>query len=279
MLAKIVQEANPSQEAGLELSELSEPNAVVVGIGGAGSKFVNYLTLRGSGHRTVAINTDQASLESIKADSKLLVGPNVARGQGAGGHPEIGLAAAEGAVDAILESIAGHKLVFVVGAMGGGTGTSVTPMVAQLAKDNGAMVMPIAMMPFSAEVTRQEVAQAGLANLRQVSPKNILVLSNDNLLKSCPGASIFSAFETMNNLIGQFIDTTHAEIVTALKAVSTKVVEAPAPAPEPATPARLEVEIEILDALDEGMVPESEIIAPAPIHAEMDMFDPMLPSA
>lgn len=137
--------------------EFGEARIVVVGCGGAGNNTINRLMEIGiQGAETIAINTDKQHLEVIQADKKILIGATLTRGLGAGGYPEIGRKAAEMAKNILEEQLKGADLVFVTAGMGGGTGTGSAPVVAEVAKENGAIVVGVVTYPFKIERARMK---------------------------------------------------------------------------------------------------------------------------
>ena len=124
-------------------------NIKVVGCGGCGSNMVTWLFNKGIEGATVyAANTDALHLSVAKADEKLLLGKELTRGLGAGGKPKVGREAAKEAVVDLKKAVGGADMVFVLCGMGGGTGTGAAPVVAQLAKETGAVVIGVVTMPF-----------------------------------------------------------------------------------------------------------------------------------
>ncbi|HIH45424.1 MAG TPA: cell division protein FtsZ, partial [Candidatus Methanoperedenaceae archaeon] len=132
-----------------ETEDFGTPKIVVVGCGGGGNNTINRLFNIGiTGAETIAINTDRVHLDNISADKKILIGKSLTRGLGAGGYPEIGRRAAELARNTLEEVLRDADLVFVTAGMGGGTGTGSAPIVAQIAKEQGAIVVGMVTSPF-----------------------------------------------------------------------------------------------------------------------------------
>lgn len=185
--------------------EFGKPKILVVGCGGAGSNSVDRLARIGAHEaRTVAINTDRMHLQTIEADTKLLIGTSITRGMGAGGVPEIGERCAELAEDEIRKQIAGADMTFITVGMGGGTGTGVAPLVAQIAKNAGSIVVGIATTPFKAERARLKKAEYGLEKLRRYCD-SVIVLDNNRLLKIVPDLPMEQALSVMDQLISEVI--------------------------------------------------------------------------
>lgn len=177
----------------------------VIGAGGGGSNSINRLMRIGvHGAETIAINTDAMHLRQIKADRKILIGKRTTRGQGAGGRPEIGEQCAEEAREEIADALKGADIVFLTAGMGGGTGTGSAPVVAELAKECGSIVVAIVTTPFDAERARLDTARAGLERLRGYADSTI-VLDNNRLLRLVPKLPFDDALSVMDQLISEAI--------------------------------------------------------------------------
>lgn len=177
----------------------------VVGCGGAGCNAVTRLTEMGiEGATTVALNTDAKALAVTKADKKILIGKELTKGLGCGGYPEVGRKAAEESRNEIKEAIEGVDLLFAIAGLGKGTGTGSIPVVCELAKSMGAIVIAVATMPFKLEGARVAKAEEGLARLRQVCDTAI-VIENDKLLKYAGNLSIQQAFAVADELIASMV--------------------------------------------------------------------------
>ena len=184
---------------------VKQARIVVVGIGGGGQNTVTRLTELGvEGATTVALNTDAKHLAVAKADKKILIGRELTRGLGAGGYPEIGRKAAEESRNEIKEVLEGADLVFICAGMGGGTGTGGAPVVAEIAKSMGAIVIGVVTMPFKIEGARIAKAEDGLARLRQVSD-TVIVIENDKLLKYAGNLPLQQAFAVADELIASAV--------------------------------------------------------------------------
>ncbi len=171
----------------------------VVGVGGGGSNQVNRLAGSGVSAPTIAINTDVKHLNMIKADKKLLIGKEITRGLGAGGFPEVGMKCAEASQTEIMEAISGYDMVFVSAGMGGGTGGGAAPVVAKLAKEQGALVVAFVTYPLALERSRRAKADWALEQLRKNADTTILI-ENDRLLSYAPNLPIEKAFELVDNI-------------------------------------------------------------------------------
>jgi cell division protein FtsZ len=185
--------------------EFGEPKILVIGCGGAGNNSINRLHNIGvHGAETMAINTDKQHLDIIEAGKKVLIGKNITKGLGAGGYPEIGEDAADQARDVLEEILYEADLVFIAAGMGGGTGTGSAPVIAEIAKSVGAIVVGIATTPFEVERARQQKARDGLDKFRKRAD-SVIVLDNNRLLEFVPNLPIDQAFSVMDQLISEVI--------------------------------------------------------------------------
>jgi len=182
-----------------------QPRIVIIGCGGAGNNTVNRMHHMGvSGAETIAINTDKQHLDMIQADKRVLIGKSLTRGLGAGGYPDVGKRAAEMArptLEALLESA---DLVFITAGMGGGTGTGSAPVVAQVAKEQGAIVVGMVSYPFQVEKARLIRAEEGLEALATAAD-SVIVLDNNRLKNFVPNLPLGQAFSVMDQLIGETV--------------------------------------------------------------------------
>ncbi len=155
----------------------------VVGVGGGGVNAVNRMIEAGiRGVEFIAINTDAQVLLMSDADIKLDLGRDITRGLGAGANPEVGRAAAEAHREDLEKVLAGSDMVFVTAGEGGGTGTGGAPVVAQIAKDIGALTVGVVTRPFGFEGRRRSLqAEQGIQNLRE-SVDTLIVIPNNRLL-------------------------------------------------------------------------------------------------
>src|SRR3989344_3120016 len=159
--------------------EVGQANIKVVGVGGAGNNMVGWLYEKGiKGAEIIGANTDLQHLNMINADRKILLGRGVTRGLGCGGFPEKGCESAQESLQDIKEALKGSDMAFVCAGMGGGTGTGAAPVVAQVAKDGGAIVIGTVTMPFNIERARIDKAEFGLQQLRQTSDTVIVIDNN-----------------------------------------------------------------------------------------------------
>jgi len=185
--------------------EFGSPRIVIVGAGGAGNNTINRLYNIGvDGAETIAINTDKQHLQMIEADTKILVGKSLTEGLGAGGDPQIGERATEMAQGTINEVMGEADLVFVTAGMGGGTGTGAAPVIANIAKEQGAIVVGMVSTPFNVERARTVKAEEGLEILREQAD-SIIVLDNNRLLDYVPNLPIGKAFSVMDQIIAETV--------------------------------------------------------------------------
>src|SRR5580704_14599600 len=179
----------------------------VVGVGGAGSNILDRVMLDGiESTDLVAINTDVQSLTASVAGHKVQLGRNLTRGLGSGGDPEIGLAAAEEAIDEIRSVLQGGAVIFICTGLGGGTGSGAAPVVVQVAKEENALVLVFAALPFSFEGRRRcSQAEESLAYLRSMADA-VVCFENDRMAEiTLPRMGIHEAFAAADLTISQSI--------------------------------------------------------------------------
>ncbi len=180
-------------------------NIKVVGCGGCGCNMVTWLFNKGINGATIyGMNTDALHLSVTKADDKILIGKELTRGLGCGGMPQRGREAAKEALVEIKKAVGGADMVFVLGGMGGGTGTGSAPVVAQIAKETGAVVIGVVTMPFESEKARIDKAEFGLQELRDVTD-TCIVLDNGRLVDIAGQLPIEQAFAVANELVSTMI--------------------------------------------------------------------------
>lgn len=155
----------------------------VIGLGGAGSNTVDRMIQVGAkGVDFVAANTDAQALDRSEAPAKIVLGERLTKGLGAGGDPSVGTEAAERSREQLLDVIGEADLVFIAAGMGGGTGTGASPVVARLARQQGALTIAVVTRPFTFEGGRRaSVAREGIKELRK-EVDTLVVVSNDRLL-------------------------------------------------------------------------------------------------
>ena len=177
----------------------------VVGVGGGGSNAVSrMIDAKIKGVEFVVVNTDAQALHNSKAQEKIHIGKNLSKGLGAGMNPEIGRQAAEENRDEIYEVLKGSDMVFVTCGMGGGTGTGAAPIVAETAKELGALTVGVVTKPFSFEgAQRRAIAEEGLANMRD-RVDAIITIPNDKLLSIIDRkTTLVNAFRIVDDVLRQ----------------------------------------------------------------------------
>jgi len=186
---------------------LLEPRITVVGCGGAGNNIVQrvYSDCK-SNVETIAVNTDEHKLAEIEADKKVLIGKDVTRGQGTEGFPEVGAYCADCARATFRSILDGSDIVIVVAGMGGGTGTGVAPVVAEVSKELDAVTFAIAINPFSFETERTQKAKDGIIRLRQATSSTI-VLENDRLMDLAGDVPMRESMAIMDRSVIKIIDS------------------------------------------------------------------------
>ena len=180
-------------------------NIKVIGVGGGGSNAVNRMINLGlQGVEFIAVNTDAQALLKSLAPKRMQIGEKLTRGLGAGAQPEIGQKAAEESRDDILEALRGADMVFVTAGMGGGTGTGAAPVVAECAREIGALTVGVVTRPFSFEgMRRKRNAESGIATLKQ-HVDTIITIPNDRLLQVVDKkTSITQAFLEADDILRQ----------------------------------------------------------------------------
>ncbi len=184
---------------------VGQANIKVVGVGGAGNNMVGWLYKKGiKGAEIVACNTDQQHLNVTEADKKFVIGKELTRGLGCGGYPEKGAEAAQESLQEIKDALKSTDMAFICAGEGGGTGTGAAPIVAQIAKDAGAIVIGTVTMPFKIERARVDKAEFGLQQLRQ-SCDTVIVIDNNRLVNIAGNLPIQQAFAVANELISTMI--------------------------------------------------------------------------
>lgn len=177
----------------------------VVGIGGGGTNAVNRMIEAGlKGVEFIAINTDAQALLMSDADYRVHIGEKLTKGLGAGSDPEIGYQAAEESRDQIREVLQGADMIFVTAGKGGGTGTGAAPIVAEVAKDLGALTVGVVTRPFSFEGRKRTIqAEEGIAALKE-KVDTLIIIPNDRLLQIADKkTTILEAFRIADDVLRQ----------------------------------------------------------------------------
>lgn len=177
----------------------------VIGVGGGGNNAVNRMIEHGvQGVEFIAVNTDAQALNLSKAPTKLQIGAKLTRGLGAGANPEVGKKAAEESKEQIEEALKGADMVFVTAGMGGGTGTGAAPVIAQIARDLGALTVGVVTRPFTFEGRKRAMqAASGIAAMKE-AVDTLIVIPNDRLLEIVDkNTPMLEAFREADNVLRQ----------------------------------------------------------------------------
>lgn len=177
----------------------------VIGVGGGGNNAVNRMIEHGvQGVEFIAVNTDAQALQLSSAEIKLQIGEKLTRGLGAGANPEVGKKAAEESKEQIEEALRGADMVFVTAGMGGGTGTGAAPVIAQIAKDIGALTVGVVTRPFTFEGRKRSTSAAGGIAAMKEAIDTLIVIPNDKLLEIVDkNTPMLEAFREADNVLRQ----------------------------------------------------------------------------
>ncbi|MGC2578714.1 MAG: cell division protein FtsZ, partial [Terrimicrobiaceae bacterium] len=189
-------------------SQNPEPPSVrIIGVGNAGVHLADRLQLNGHGD-VVVMNTDTQSLQSSIASNKIALGPMTTHGLGAGGDPEVGQEAAQESRSEIRSALEGATIVFVCAGLGGGTASGVIPILAEIARETGAVVFSIVTSPFSFE-GRRRTRQATDALALLARHSNALIhFENDRMGElSSPRSGIEETFAAANSMLSACVDS------------------------------------------------------------------------
>ena len=200
--------SNNLKIAGVDNKELEEvlsgltTSIKVIGCGGAGTNTIARCFGEGiTGAEMISLNTDAQHLLLAESPHKILIGRHLTRGLGAGSLPQIGEEAARSSEQDIRDAIVPADMVFVTCGLGGGTGTGSSPVVAQIAKNTGALTIGVVTLPFSVEgAIRMENAEEGLKRLREICD-TVIVIPNDKLLDIVPNLSLNAAFKVADEVL------------------------------------------------------------------------------
>jgi cell division protein FtsZ len=179
----------------------------VIGVGGSGSNAVSrMMQIKIKGVELIVANTDAQDLKKAKAHFKIRLGKNLTKGLGTGMNPEIGRKAAEEQRAEIEEALKGADMVFVTYGAGGGTGTGAGPVIAEIAKNKGALTVAVVTKPFSFEgAFRKKIAEKGIKKLKE-KVDSLLVISNDRLLEILdPKTTLLNAFWICDDILRQAV--------------------------------------------------------------------------
>ncbi len=188
-----------------ELDQEPLANIKVIGVGGGGNNAVNRMISAGlKGVEFISVNTDAQALQLSQTGTKIQIGSKLTKGLGAGANPDIGQKAAEESRDDIIQALKGADMVFVTAGMGGGTGTGAAPVVAEVAKEMGALTVGVVTKPFTFEGRkRMSQAESGTQNLK-AKVDTLITIPNDRLLQVIDKhTSIVEAFRIADDVLRQ----------------------------------------------------------------------------
>lgn len=178
----------------------------VVGVGGGGGNAVNSMidSNQIQGVEFITVNTDAQALLTSKADTKLQIGSNFTKGLGSGADPEVGKQAAEESREKIKDLLFDSDMVFITAGMGGGTGTGASPVIAEIAKETGALTVAVVTKPFSFEgIRRMQSAEEGIDGLKE-KVDTLIVIPNQRLMDVVDKKmTLLDAFRLADNVLGQ----------------------------------------------------------------------------
>ena len=180
------------------LDAVLKPRITVIGVGGAGGNAVNnMIDSKLEGVEFLVANTDSQALSQSLCERKLQLGLNITHGLGAGSRPDIGRAAAEEAIDDLIEHLKMAHMVFITAGMGGGTGTGAAPVIARLAREHGILTVGVVTKPFQFEgINRMRLADAGIDEMQQYVD-TLIVIPNQNLFRVANEKTTFADAFTM----------------------------------------------------------------------------------
>jgi cell division protein FtsZ len=193
------------REIDKELEELLKKQTAkikVVGVGGGGGNSLSRMREIGiRGGELIAINTDAQDLLYASADQKILIGKELTQGLGAGSNPKVGEEAAKESESEIKKKLSGSDMIFITCGLGGGTGTGAAPVVASLAKKQGALTIGVVTIPFTIEgKKRLENAMNGLERM-EATVDTLIVIPNDKLLELAPELPLHTAFKIADEIL------------------------------------------------------------------------------
>ena len=194
-----------AMEYSLDSSQNTGANIKVIGVGDAGGNAVNRMIADDvKGVEFIVANTDVQALQHSNAETKIQLGPKLTRGLGAGSNPEIGSKAAQESEEAIAEALSGADMIFVTAGMGGGTGTGAAPIIAKIAKEQGALTVGVVTRPFSFEgPKRARFAAEGVAQMKE-HVDTLVIIANNRLLEIVDKKTpMLQAFQEADNVLRQ----------------------------------------------------------------------------
>jgi len=205
------------REIDKELAELLKKQAAkikVIGVGGGGGNSLSRMREIGiKGGELIAVNTDAQDLLYTNADQKILIGRELTQGLGAGSNPKVGQEAAKESESEIKKKISGSDMIFITCGLGGGTGTGAAPVIANLAKKQGALTIGVVTLPFTIEGRKRiENAMEGLEKM-EAAVDTLIVIPNDKLLELAPDLPLHTAFKIADEILTNAVKGT-TELVT-----------------------------------------------------------------
>ncbi|OXM15689.1 cell division protein FtsZ [Paenibacillus herberti] len=192
-------------EFDIDLEQLAQIK--VIGVGGGGSNAVNRMIDNGvKGVEFITVNTDAQALHLAKSEHKLQIGDKLTRGLGAGANPDVGKKAAEESRDLVASTLKGADMVFVTAGMGGGTGTGAAPVIAEIARECGALTVGVVTRPFTFEGRkRSNQAELGIEALKE-KVDTLIIIPNDRLLEIVDKKTpMLEAFREADNVLRQAV--------------------------------------------------------------------------
>ena len=209
--------SSKTREIDQELAEIIKKQAAkikVIGIGGGGNNSLSRMKEIGiKGGELIAINTDAQDLLYANADSKILIGKELTQGLGAGSNPRVGHESAKESESEIKKKLGDCDMVFITCGLGGGTGTGAAPVIASIAKKQGALTIGVVTMPFTVEGQKRiENAMEGLERMQSVVD-TLIVIPNDKLLELAPNLPLHTAFKIADEILTNAVKGT-TELVT-----------------------------------------------------------------
>lgn len=190
-----------------QISSAVQARIKVIGVGGGGSNAVTRMVREEiPGVEFIALNTDAQSLQLSEAPTKVQLGEKLTRGLGAGGEPMMGCKAAQESRDELREVVSGADMIFITAGMGGGTGSGAAPVVAELAKETGALTIAVVTKPFGFEGMHRRIqAEEALSRL-QPHVDTLIAIPNDRLLQLCDSKTVVdSAFKMADDVLRQAV--------------------------------------------------------------------------
>lgn len=227
------------QDASMYVEESNQDIIKVIGVGGGGGNAVNYMYRQDIPNvNFVVCNTDIQALRKSPVPVKLILGPEITKGRGAGNKPEIGAQCAEASADEIRKLFDDHtEMVFVTAGMGGGTGTGAGPVVARLAKEAGMLTIGIVTVPFLFEGEKKILKALDGADEMKKHVDALLVINNENLIDLYKDLNFFNAFEraddtlanaarSISDIISEecYINVDFQDVKTILKDSGTAII-------------------------------------------------------